>query len=44
MEAPLFDIDIPFQFHKGTIKTIQRYSNTLAHPKFQFHKGTIKTD
>ena len=33
-----------FQFHKGTIKTIRRFTRIfIAMSKFQFHKGTIKT-
>ena len=32
-----------FQFHKGTIKTIQRVISFAKSCKFQFHKGTIKT-
>ena len=34
---------IPFQFHKGTIKTKFLVGVVLALLKFQFHKGTIKT-
>ena len=36
-------IDLSFQFHKGTIKTIHNEVVYVKHPKFQFHKGTIKT-
>ena len=32
-----------FQFHKGTIKTSETQSRTIAAVRFQFHKGTIKT-
>ena len=32
-----------FQFHKGTIKTRKRLSQTSKKAIFQFHKGTIKT-
>ena len=32
-----------FQFHKGTIKTRQRFTHHPVAPRFQFHKGTIKT-
>ena len=31
-----------FQFHKGTIRTVDEYYSSFA-PKFQFHKGTIRT-
>ena len=34
---------IPFQFHKGTIKTEQVVNNMTEGQSFQFHKGTIKT-
>ena len=32
-----------FQFHKGTIKTVERVARFAALLSFQFHKGTIKT-
>ena len=32
-----------FQFHKGTIKTVNRNIERIRIPEFQFHKGTIKT-
>ena len=32
-----------FQFHKGTIKTLQMAGLSPAAMEFQFHKGTIKT-
>ena len=32
-----------FQFHKGTIKTVNIQTNTGRLMQFQFHKGTIKT-
>ena len=32
-----------FQFHKGTIKTIEFTAALAGILKFQFHKGTIKT-
>ena len=32
-----------FQFHKGTIKTLDLLINNDDLSKFQFHKGTIKT-
>ena len=33
-----------FQFHKGTIKTLERERKYHLSPYFQFHKGTIKTE
>ena len=38
-KAPL----CPFQFHKGTIKTLNPDYFSDGWLKFQFHKGTIKT-
>ena len=35
--------DALFQFHKGTIKTKDRYTISSTSFQFQFHKGTIKT-
>ena len=35
--------DAEFQFHKGTIKTINPYFALGNIQRFQFHKGTIKT-
>ena len=32
-----------FQFHKGTIKTLNRLKTRCVRELFQFHKGTIKT-
>ena len=32
-----------FQFHKGTIKTMEQEGKATARKIFQFHKGTIKT-
>ena len=32
-----------FQFHKGTIKTLNSIRYWLENASFQFHKGTIKT-
>ena len=35
---------VRFQFHKGTIKTMEQEENAnIAWRTFQFHKGTIKT-
>ena len=34
---------LTFQFHKGTIKTQDRWGDNYAYDLFQFHKGTIKT-
>ena len=34
---------IPFQFHKGTIKTFRGLFPLFPVSSFQFHKGTIKT-
>ena len=36
-------IEFVFQFHKGSIKTLQRISSTAKGTVFQFHKGSIKT-
>ena len=36
-------INLRFQFHKGTIKTLDRDQGERLQPLFQFHKGTIKT-
>ena len=33
---------LKFQFHKGTIKTLDKLYR-LSAQAFQFHKGTIKT-
>ena len=33
----------PFQFHKGTIRTIDVAPVVSVAPTFQFHKGTIRT-
>ena len=35
--------DRQFQFHKGTIKTVQMLCSFRPRQPFQFHKGTIKT-
>ena len=32
-----------FQFHKGTIRTEEGWSNAYQSSPFQFHKGTIRT-
>ena len=32
-----------FQFHKGSIKTIENRNANSEVAKFQFHKGSIKT-
>ena len=32
-----------FQFHKGTIRTIEMYCPLDFSKRFQFHKGTIRT-
>ena len=32
-----------FQFHKGTIKTMEIANEYITSKEFQFHKGTIKT-
>ena len=34
---------VPFQFHKGTIKTDLSHRHLFTAQIFQFHKGTIKT-
>ena len=34
---------IPFQFHKGTIRTFLLFVFSLFLMLFQFHKGTIRT-
>ena len=34
---------LPFQFHKGTIRTIQAGIQQISGQVFQFHKGTIRT-
>ena len=33
----------PFQFHKGTIRTVLLVAITMVAQEFQFHKGTIRT-
>ena len=33
-----------FQFHNGTIKTLEELAEIFSYYKFQFHNGTIKTD
>ena len=35
---------IPFQFHKGTIRTPMSTAFGLNMQQFQFHKGTIRTE
>ena len=35
--------ELTFQFHKGTIRTLSRYSGVKNSLSFQFHKGTIRT-
>ena len=32
-----------FQFHKGTIRTLEKADEDPTPTKFQFHKGTIRT-
>ena len=32
-----------FQFHKGTIRTVDGSADIKATVTFQFHKGTIRT-
>ena len=32
-----------FQFHKGTIRTLNMFFCFVYIPQFQFHKGTIRT-
>ena len=34
---------IPFQFHKGTIRTYEEVGSNNTPRRFQFHKGTIRT-
>ena len=34
---------MPFQFHKGTIRTFRLRQSWLPQQAFQFHKGTIRT-
>ena len=34
---------IPFQFHKGAIRTPRYVVHFLAFTTFQFHKGAIRT-
>ena len=34
---------VTFQFHKGTIKTMEIECLSQIKDEFQFHKGTIKT-
>ena len=36
-------INISFQFHKGTIRTVSRPCGRFSYLQFQFHKGTIRT-
>ena len=36
-------MEMEFQFHKGTIKTVVSVDTTIINHEFQFHKGTIKT-
>ena len=40
---PEWITELLFQFHKGTIRTINQCSRSLHHHEFQFHKGTIRT-
>ena len=35
--------ELKFQFHKGTIRTLQGKNHTRPSRPFQFHKGTIRT-
>ena len=39
----IYNKEIKFQFHKGTIKTECCSRCTFCARSFQFHKGTIKT-
>ena len=34
---------VPFQFHKGTIRTYDTERVYILISSFQFHKGTIRT-
>ena len=34
---------VPFQFHKGAIRTVCRSLPGVPVPGFQFHKGAIRT-
>ena len=38
------NVKFTFQFHKGTIRTIDDAAVRFTLPKFQFHKGTIRTN
>ena len=40
---PIVSVSYEFQFHKGTIKTVDRHTVARYANEFQFHKGTIKT-
>ena len=35
-------VDVEFQFHYGTIKSISKYNTSSPQQMFQFHYGTIK--
>ena len=35
--------EVTFQFHKGTIRTVQPNMASVKSIQFQFHKGTIRT-
>ena len=36
-------METKFQFHKGTIRTLQEGISVSQSLEFQFHKGTIRT-
>ena len=40
----LFEFSFVFQFHYGSIKTLDKPINKKAFSLFQFHYGSIKTE
>ena len=43
MEISITTMETKFQFHKGTIRTLQEGISVSQSLEFQFHKGTIRT-
>ena len=43
MEISITTMETKFQFHKGTIRTLNPGETIKLGYKFQFHKGTIRT-
>ena len=43
IDALITQVNESFQFHKGTIRTVEIDHDHKQETSFQFHKGTIRT-